>query len=95
MEFNLKNRPMMWMKGKDDFDVLYYMEEWFEGFEKELRYKLEKIREATTRETHSQILLEEILGLKKAGLCPRCGHKMWYSARLKYSKCARCGVRLS
>lgn len=27
----------------------------------------------------------------KLGNCPKCGHRMWYSARLKYSKCAKCG----
>jgi hypothetical protein len=61
MEFNLKNRPDLrkcdsWTEFVENHCA------WFVGFEKELRYKLEKIREATTRETHSQILLEEILG---------------------------------
>ena len=68
MEFNLKNRPkrkgsMPYVSLGSEWDEWYRaVDKWFQGFEKELRYKLEKIREATTRETHSQILLEEILG---------------------------------
>jgi len=30
----------------------------------------------------------------KRGNCPRCGHKMWYSAKHRESKCAKCGYRI-
>lgn len=38
--------------------------------------------------------ISALLEKRKAGHCPRCGHKMWYSAKRRHSKCAECGLRL-
>lgn len=56
MKFNLKNRPHL---RKDDAMTL---NEWFEGFEKELRHELKKAEKIRGYRYWSIELIKEILG---------------------------------
>jgi len=56
MKFNLKNRPQ-WYDSRDSID------KWFEGFEKELRLKLENQRLCISRfGGTATVEIKEILG---------------------------------
>lgn len=62
MEFNLKNRPK-WCSAFEGHELSHRMsiEEWFEGFEKELREKMAQL-ERTDRTAYGKSILKEILG---------------------------------
>ena len=68
MKFNLKNRPR---EGVDFSDAFHDIEEWFEGFEKELSQLLEDSKKFGDDYNWGQrVILQEILGVdsdKKEG----------------------------
>ena len=61
-KFNLKNRPTTIMPDKDEMDVLNYMEEWFEGFEKELQNRMYPKWQRTAGALWTNSLIKEIMG---------------------------------
>jgi len=64
MKFNLKNRPKppKFHNWRKIHRFLYEYHEWFEGFEKELREKWEKLDCESDLELGQSMIIREILG---------------------------------